>query len=105
MRAEESNKTVFMVIIAGRKQKERLLPALLNAGACKLSIMYGRGSVKASYIKSIFSFVPEENKVAVSCLLNSERADAIMKMLVEQFHFDKPNTGVAFTVAVDELSF
>ncbi len=95
----------FLTLIAGRKQKEALLDALSEAGGRLINIVYGKGSVKSSYLKDMFGLVPEENKVVITCLLPSEKSDALLDMLVEKFNFDKPNTGIAFTIPVEKLSY
>ena len=96
---------VFMVLIAGRKQKDALLTALLETGAHLINTTYARGTVKASFLKSAFGLVPEEHKVVVTCVLTQAKACAALRMLSTRFHFDQPNTGVAFTIPVDRLSF
>ena len=102
---ETLNEIDFLTVIAGRKKKEPLLVAISQNGGRLLNIMYGRGSVKASYIMDAFGFVPEENKVVITFLLPKKKSGAMIKMLTETFEFDKPNTGIAFTVPVDALSF
>lgn len=95
----------FLTLIAGRKHKDALLDALFKAGGRLINIVYGRGSVKSSYIKDMLGLVPEENKVVITCLLPGEKSDAVLDMLVREFNFDKPNTGIAFTIPVEKLSF
>ena len=95
---------VFLVLIAGRKQKEELLHALSEAGGRLINVVYGKGSVKAGYLKDMLGLIPEENKIVVTCLLAGDKTDGIFDMLVTKFHFDKPNTGIAFTIRVDKLS-
>ena len=102
---EVVNMVSFLVVIAGRKQKKELLKAISENGGRALHIEYGQGSVKASYIQDAFGFVPEEKKVVISCLLSNRRADDMLKMLAEQFDFNKPNTGIAFTIPVNKLAF
>ena len=95
---------VFLTVIAGRKQKSALLDALAEMGGRLVNIVYGRGTVDASYLKCILGMVPEEEKAVITCLLPGEKTDAVMEMLVKKFRFDKPNTGIAFTIAVEKLS-
>ncbi len=95
---------VFLTVIAGRKQKIALLDALAEMGGRLVNVVYGRGTVDASYLKCILGMVPEEEKVVITCLLPGEKTDAVMEMLVNKFRFDKPNTGIAFTLAVEKLS-
>jgi len=96
---------VFMTIIVGRKQQDALLAALLETGIHLINTTYGRGTVKANVLQSAFGLAREEHKAVVTCLLAHEKADPVVRMLTEQFHFDKPNTGIAFTVPVERLSF
>lgn len=94
----------FLMVIAGRKQKSALLDTLSGAGAKLVHIMYGRGSVQASHLKQALGLVPEEQKVLIICLVPRIKLDGIFSMLNAQFHFEKPNTGIAFTMPVEKLS-
>ena len=105
MHHDASTQTTFLTLIAGRNQKGALLTALLGLGVRLTSIFYGRGSVKAGVLKNLLGLVPEEHKVVITCMTTSAKADEALKMLVEQFHFNKPNTGIAFTTPVDKLSY
>ncbi len=98
------NDLVFLTLIAGRKQKGALLDALTETGGRLVNIVYGRGSVNSSYLQDMLGMVPEENKVVITCLLPGEKCDAMFEMLIRKFNFDKPNTGIAFTVPVEKLS-
>lgn len=95
----------FMTVIAGRKHKEALLDALFAHGGRLLNLVYGKGSVTSSYIKEMLGLVLEENKVIITCLIPGDKADDVFNMLAVKFHFDKPNTGIAFTIPVEKLSF
>lgn len=100
-----SHEIDFLIIIAGRKMKSRLLDAVSECGGRMMEIVYGKGSVKASYLQDAFGLVPEENKVVITCLASRKRSDKIMNMLTNEFDFDMPNTGIAFTIPVEKLSF
>lgn len=102
---EDAPNIKYLTLIAGRKQKDRLMNALAKSGGHFFNIYYGRGSVKASYLMDAFGLVAEENKVLITCLLSGKEADAIFDMLIKDFHFDKPNTGIAFTTPVEKLSY
>lgn len=93
----------YMVLIAGRKMKDRLLTALAECGGNLCNFYYGRGSVKASFLMDAFGLVPEENKIIITCLAPDNEIDAIFDMLVKDFHFNKPNTGIAYTIPVEKL--
>lgn len=96
---------VFLMLVAGRKQKDALLDALTEAGGRLIKMVYGRGFGKSGYLQDVLGLVPEEDKVVITCLLPEEKSDAVLEMLVKKFHFDKPNTGIAFTIPVEKLSF
>lgn len=95
---------VYMVIIVGRNQTPKLLEAITEHGGRVINSIYGKGSVKASYLQSVLGLVPEENKTVITCLLVKENSDAMFDMLIDKFDFNKPNTGIAFTIPVEELS-
>jgi hypothetical protein len=96
---------VFLTVIAGRKQKDALLSALLNAGIHLINTVYGRGTVSASLLKSALGLIPEEHKVVITCVSTQPKIEAVFALLIEKFHFDRPNTGIAFTTRVDKLSY
>ena len=95
---------VFLTVIAGRKQKRLLLDALTEAGGRLVNIVYGKGTIDANYLKYILGLAQEESKVVIICLLPGVKADAVLEMLIKKFRFDKPNTGIAFTIPVEVLS-
>jgi len=96
----------FLLVISGRKKKDALLTLLTDMDIRVVNVSYGKGSVKSnSPLIDIFGFVPEENKVVITCLLSREEAGIVIDRLEKKFEFNKPNTGIAFTVCVDSLSF
>ena len=101
---ETENDIVFLTLIVGRKQKDIILEELSAFGGRLINVVYGTGSVKASYIQGIFGFVPEEHKALLTCLVPSKKVDDIFVMLDEKFDFNKPNTGIAFTIPIEKLS-
>jgi len=102
---DDTQEIRHMVLIAGRNQKERLLTAISENGGHFLNFYYGRGSVKASFLMDTYGLVPEENKIIIMCLVSNKDAETIFKMLEKDFHFNKPNTGIAYTIPVKKLSF
>lgn len=104
MKIEEMDTAVFLIIIAGRKRKDALLSALSQAGACMTDTMYGKGTYRASCLADALGLVPEDKKVVITCILPEVRVDSILCMLEREFHFDRPNTGIAFTVPIDNMS-
>lgn len=99
-----SDEIRFFVVIADRKKKAALMEALCKAGCKMANCFYAKGSVNAGAFADAFGFAPEENKVLLTFLLSGEKAKAALDLLMDQFHFHKPNTGIAFTIPVEGLS-
>lgn len=96
----------FLIVVAERRLREELLALLTDCGGRIISSVYARGSAKAAGIlQSAFSFMPEEHKIMVTCLVAAEAADQIIETLDTQLGFDRPNTGIAFTIPVTGLSY
>ena len=96
---------VFLVVIAERKQKEEITEDLLNSKAALMHICYGKGSVKVSQLMEAVGLYSEQNKVVITCLMTKERSHAALDILIEKHHFNKPGTGIAFTVPVDNIVY
>lgn len=94
----------FLTVIAGRKHKEEILEFLLASGCHLIDVVYAKDSVKSGYFRDMIGLVPEEKKVMITCLVAGNMTSQLLDMLVTEFNFDKPNTGIAFVVPVDKLS-
>lgn len=94
----------YLTVITGRKQRAALVSALSAAGGRLIKITYAKGSVKASFLQDMLGLVPEENKVIITCILPCQKVDCVLSLLVKEFHFDQPNTGIAFTIPVEKCS-
>lgn len=106
MNSAKKKSIVFLVVISGRKQKDALLTFLTDLDANVVHTIYGKGSVKPnSFLIEVLGFVPDENKVIITCLLSHDDADLVIDRLEKKFDFNKANTGIAFTIDVESLSF
>ena len=94
----------FLVIVAGRKQKNALLEILLKMECRIVNTLYGKSSIQAKHLVEMLGFVPEENKVVITCILKQEKVDGVMETLLGEFRFGKPNTGIAFTIPICGVS-
>ena len=94
----------FLVIVAGRKQKNELLEILLKMECRIVNTLYGKSSIRAGHLVEMLGFVPEENKVVITCILKQEKVDGVMETLLGEFRFGKPNTGIAFTIPICGVS-
>ncbi len=95
---------VFLIIVAGRHQRHALLDELLKMDCRIVNSLYGKGSVKAGHLVEMLGFVPEENKVVITCILPRDKADGVFELLLSDFAFGKPNTGIAFTIPITAIS-
>ncbi|MDR2091304.1 MAG: hypothetical protein LBP62_06655 [Clostridiales bacterium] len=95
----------FLVVIGERKLKESFIVSLAEVGATVFNVVYGRGFVKSNDFLAAFGIVHENNKVVVTCLIKKSALDDAFAMLNNRFNFDKPNTGIAFTIHVDSLKY
>jgi len=101
----KDNYIELFVIIADRKKKTSLLEAVARVGGRVVLSEYGKGSANVSAFVDAFGFAPEEHKVVIFCLLVNTKADALLEILNNEFQFKEPNTGIAYTVKLEGLSF
>lgn len=94
----------YLTLIVGRKYKDEILRFLLEAGCHLIDVVYAKGSVQSGYFRDMLGLVPEEKKVMITCIIAGDLSGQLLEQLVTKYNFDKPNTGIAFTVPVDKLS-
>ncbi len=95
----------FLIMIAGRKQKDAILERMCSIDCRIVNTVYGKGTVKPNYLLDMLGLVPEENKIIMTSVLPKEKSDAIFTMLLDEFHFGQPNSGIAFTLPISGMSF
>ena len=95
----------YLFLITDRKHKDELLNRICKIDCRSVNVMYGKGSVKANYLLDMLGLVPEENKVIMTCVLPREKSEAIFAMLLKEFNFGHPNTGIAFTLPLSGMAF
>lgn len=96
---------LYFVIISEQKKKDKFLNLLLDNEAHAIDIVYGYGSLSTNPIAKAFGLDIESNKVIISCLIKVEQAKKLIDILYQEYHFNKPNTGIAFSILVECLSF
>ena len=105
MSDSQTNSLQYFIIIAEQKKKNKFLTLLNENGARMIQTVYGRGSMSPSAIAAAFGFEAEQGKVLISCLIKTETARELINVLYNDYNFKKPNTGIAFGVSVEGLSF
>ena len=96
---------VCMTIIAGRKVKDSLLDALIIGEAKLINVEYGYGSAHVNSFSEVCGIKPESKKVVLLCLMRRDSSEKMLEVLDKDFKFNEPNTGIAYTIALEELSF
>ena len=105
MRDVQINGLQYVVIIAEQKKKKKFLALLDEYDAHSIDIVYAHGSMSPSAVAAAFGFESEQRKVMISCLLKNEKARELIDVLYRDYKFNKPNTGIAFSVAVEGMAF
>jgi hypothetical protein len=94
----------YLTVIAARKYKEDILKLLLDSGCHLIDVVYAKGGATSNYFKDMLGLLADEKKIMITCLLASNLTAQLMEQFITKLNFDKPNTGIAFTVPVDKLS-
>lgn len=95
----------YFVIIADRKKKKKFLTLLDEHGARGIEVIYAHGSMSTNSFAAAFGFETKQNKVMLACLLKDEKAKELTQLLYKKYKFNKPNTGIAYSVSVEGLAF
>jgi hypothetical protein len=74
-------------------------------GAHGIDIVYGHGSAGINALATAFGFGEDPARAMISCLVKRASAMTLIDILHNDYHFDKPNTGIAFSVSVEGLAF
>ena len=105
MRDVMVNGLKYFVIIAEQNKKKKFLALLDEYDARGIETVYAHGSMSPSAIAAAFGFESEQKKVMLSCLLKDENAKKLLDVLYKDYKFDKPNTGIAFSIPVEGMAF
>ncbi len=95
----------YLVIISNHKNKDKFLSLLGDYGARQIDTVYGYGSMSPSALAAAFGLEGEQGRVLISCLIRTENVRELIDVLCDEYHFDKPNTGIVFTIPVQGLTF
>jgi len=95
---------VYLMVIAPREQKDKLISELHSNNAIYLNVMFGHGSLDGSKIATLFSFATEPRKVVITAFVRTSQVSDIFNLLEEKFQFNQANTGFAFTIPIERIS-
>ena len=105
MRDVQVNGLQYLVIIADQKKKKKLMSLLDGYDVRGIEIVYAKGSMSPSAVAAAFGFESEQGKVMISCLIKNEKAKELIDVLYKDYKFNKPNTGIAFSISLEGLAF
>ena len=101
----QTNNVQYVMLIADQKKKKKFLSLLSDYDARGIEIVYGHGSMSPSALAAAFGFEAEQGKVLISCLMKADNARALMEVLYKDYNFDRANTGIAFSITVEGLTY
>lgn len=94
----------YYVIICNRKKKKKFIDLIYSYDGVCVDTMYGKGSAKAGALALALGFKTEELKVAISCIIPTNKAIELTEILKKDYDFQGKNTGIAFSVSIEALS-
>lgn len=103
MSEQSKNRIQYLVLITDLKNKDKFLTLLAGFRGHAIDTMYGHSSVSSGNLSRAFGFDIEKSKIVISCLLTTENARILIDELYNKHNFNKPNTGIAFTVPVEGI--
>jgi hypothetical protein len=101
----KENKLQYFVLITNKNKKNKFLSLLLDNGAYEVETVYAHGSINSNAISTAFGLTEIENKVIITCLLKYNNSKKLIDILYSEYKFNKPNTGIAYSISVEGLAF
>ena len=105
MNEMQINGVQYFVIIAEQKKKNKFIALLNEHGARGIQTVYGHGSMSPSAFAAAFGFEAEQGRVIITSLVKIEEAKKLIDLLHKEYKFDKPNTGIAYSISVEGIAF
>src|SRR5574344_1139472 len=98
-----NDQVMFLMVIAPREQKDKLVSELHDNNANYLNVMFGHGSLDGSKLATLFPFATEPRKVVITAFVRSSQVTGLLMLLEEKFMFNQANTGFAFTIPIENI--
>ena len=94
----KDKKVCLLTIIVNRGKSKKILQTAKKLGITRANVVLGEGMV-GNHILKILA-MNETGKEVLIFIIREERETEILNYFNEEFHFDKPNTGIAFTMPI-----
>ena len=90
----------MLIVIASWSIKTKLLECLSEQGCKMIRIVHGEGTYRKS--GGLLDWIPRTNpeKLVVFSMCKQSYLPGVYKRLNKKFGFDKPDTGIAFSVDI-----
>ncbi len=103
---ENENKALqYFVLICKNTKQKKFYEILQEYGAKNINTVSAHGSVSKSILLSAFGLESTDKKLMMCTLLPYCKASELIKVLYNEYEFNKPNTGIAYTIPVEGLLF
>ncbi len=102
---ENTKKLYYFVLICAKNSHRKYISLLTESGGRSVGCALGHGSVKGSALMKAFGLDSETGRAVITCLMPSDKAEALVETLCTEHGFDGPNSGIAFCIPIDSLSF
>lgn len=100
-----SNKLQYFVIITKPKIKDKCIKTLTENGGKGVTSIYANGSVKSNILSQTFGLDSDTKRLLIYSVITTENAQRLIDVFTNEFNFNKPNTGIAFTIPIEGLMF
>lgn len=94
----QNNKVCLLTIIVNRGKSKKVLHSAKKIGITRANVILGEG-MAGNHILKILA-MNETAKEVLLFIIREEREINILNYFTNEFHFDKPNTGIAFTMPI-----
>ena len=99
------NNIQYFVIITEQVKKNKMLSLLSENDAHGIDVVYAHGSINSNIIDQAFGLETRSKKIVISCLLKTDNVKNLIEILIKNYKFGKPSTGIAFSITVEKIGF
>ena len=95
---------VNLIIITKRSHKKDIVQMLYDHEAAMVIQAYAYGSATDGILRAL-GLTSEEKKLFLSCFIAESEVEKVFTHLNKKFKFHAANTGFAFTIPVEKISY
>lgn len=95
---------VLLVVIAKRAHKKSIVKRLYELEAAMVTKTLVHGSAKEGFLRAL-GLTREDSQMMLNAFIKVEKVSELFTFLNDVHHFNKPNSGFAFTIPVEKISY